>query len=83
MTTTHEDEECIHEMPTAWCAICNGTAAKQKLEEDKHRGMLIRSGYFPAQYAGVCGECGKHFAPGTLILRTEYRYIAECCYDKA
>lgn len=72
--------QCIHEMEEAWCGDCNGKAQEQRRIEEEHRQEMQAEGYFPAQYAGVCSECGKGFPSGSMIAYENAGYSGECCY---
>lgn len=72
--------ECIHDIEEAWCADCNGKAKEQQAQEAAHYAAMAAEGYFRAQYAGLCSECGKGFPSGSMIAYENDGYSGECCY---
>lgn len=37
---------------------------------------------WPANYAGVCGNCGKRFEVGTMVTRDSTGVVEEQCLDR-
>ncbi|MFI6368680.1 hypothetical protein ACIBG0_38860 [Nocardia sp. NPDC050630] len=67
-----DTEMClVNDMPKAWCSHCRG------LEEPKPEPL----DWFPAQYVGVCAECGQPIDRGDDIARTEDGYICRRRHD--
>jgi hypothetical protein len=76
------------DLDEAFCAHCRGntkTPVEQYEAETKAlRAKLLANDprWFPAQWPGVCGQCGTGFSPGSLIRQPappDYSWVAECC----
>ncbi|MGH3834170.1 MAG: hypothetical protein ACRDSF_00480 [Pseudonocardiaceae bacterium] len=81
-------------MSTERCECCDlpvyscGKAEEAAQRHARRRQALIKAGWTPAHYRGVCVRCGERFGADALI-----RYVggsgwraeccAECCADGA
>lgn len=68
--------ECC-DLPSESCG--RALEQQERVESARHRGSLVRAGWFPAQYAGACGTCGEWFKEGSLIHAGPGAWEAECC----
>jgi hypothetical protein len=74
------DERC--ECCDLLMASCGkAVEARQSAERAAERQRIVHlPGVVPAQYPGVCGDCGERFKPGTLLRSMPPAgWRAECC----
>jgi hypothetical protein len=74
------EERCVHEMLPGQCAFCLGKSSPEE-ESLALRARLLASGWFAAQYRGVCDRCGTPFEQGAAIRMADRGWRAECCAE--
>lgn len=66
----------------AFCALCTGTEARQKAQQEAGKQLEIGTEmyWFQSNYSGRCARCEKAFEIGDWIARTSNgKYV--CCDD--
>lgn len=76
------EERCLHEMLPGQCAVCLGKSSPEE-ESLELRARLLASGWFAAQYRGVCDRCGTPFEQGAAIRMADRGWRAECCAEES